>query len=78
MAYFKKVFILDTVYFFSGKALVNRICGQSLIKIKSTQMCTINNVRKPSNYLSHIAKQENVLSGIPYFYSYKEGNSDLA
>ena len=38
MAYFKKVVILDTVYFLGGKTLDNRIYGQSLIKSKSTQI----------------------------------------
>ena len=46
MAYFKKVVILDAVDFFGGRALDNRIYGQYLLKIKSTQISTINNVRK--------------------------------
>ena len=36
----------DAVAFVGGEALDIRICGQSLIKIKSTQICTINSVKK--------------------------------
>ena len=46
VAYFKKVVILDAVQFSAGKASGNCICAHSLIKIESTRIFTINNVRK--------------------------------
>ena len=81
MVYFKKVVILNAVKFSGGKALDNRICGHFLIKIECIQIFTINNVRKlaKTNKLFKPYKQiGKCFTDIPYFYSYKEGNLDLA
>ena len=37
---------MDAIHFSGGKALDNRICGQSFFKIKSTQIVIINTIRK--------------------------------
>ena len=81
MAFFKKLIILDAVKLSGGKALDNRICGHSLIKIESTQIFTINNVRKHAKTTKLFKPYSQIgkcFTDIPYFYSYKEGNLDLA